>query len=112
MTAINKVRSQQIVIDLPTEEAEVWIRATLQRCVKNEHYETVQTVDRVGYIHRAASQIIMQMTTITDPVTGQQHTISGAGAYLLIRDMVSAWIVADRGGHINEHQDIIEGVAP
>jgi hypothetical protein len=52
--------------------------------------------------------IIMQMTTITDPVTGQQHTISGAGAYILIRDMVTAWIVQDRGGIINEHHDVIE----
>lgn len=109
MTTINKVRSQQIVIDLPTETAEVWVRATLQRCVKDEEtYETIQTVDRIGFVHRAASQIAMQMTTFTDPVTGQAHTISGAGAYILIRDLVSAWIIADRGGSLNEHADIIE----
>ena len=107
---MNKIRSQQITIDLPTETAEVWVRATLQRCVKDDAtYETVQTVDRVGFVHRAASEIIMQMTTIVDPVTGQQHTISGAGAYILIRDMVTAWIVQDRGGIINEHHDVIEG---
>lgn len=110
MTTINKVRSQQITIDLPTETAEVWVRATLQRCVKNaENYETVQTVDRIGFVHRAASQIVAQMTTFVDPVTGQQHTISGAGAYILIRDLVSAWIIADRGGALNDQADIIEG---
>jgi hypothetical protein len=106
---MKKIRSQQIIIDLPTEDAEVWVRATLQRCIKDDAtYATVQTIDRVGFVHRAASEIIMQMTTITDPVTGQSHTISGAGAYMLIRDMVSAWIIADRGGAINEHADIIE----
>lgn len=106
---MKKIRSQQIIIDLPTEDAEVWVRATLQRCIKDDAtYETVQTIDRVGFVHRAASDIVMQMTTIVDPVTGQSHTISGAGAYMLIRDMVSAWIVADRGGAINERADIIE----
>jgi hypothetical protein len=105
---MNKIRSQQITIDLPTETAEVWVRAALQRCVKDDDYKTVQTVDRVGFVHRAASEIIMQMVTFTDPVSLQEHTISGAGAYTLIRDMVSAWIIADRGGALNEHQDIIE----
>lgn len=106
---MNKIRSQQIVIDLPTEEAEVWVRATLQKCVKDADYQTVQTMDRVGHIHRSASQIVMQMTTFVDPVTQQQHTVSGAGAYILIRDLVSAWIIEDRGGALNEHNDIIEG---
>ncbi len=103
-----KIRSQQIVIDLPTETSEVWVRATLQRVIKDADYKTIQTIDRVGFVHRAASQISTQMTTITDPVTGEAHTISGAGAYILIRDMVSAWIITDRGGAINEHEDIIE----
>lgn len=104
----NKIRSQQITIDLPTETAEVWVRAALQRCVKDDDYKTVQTVDRVGFVHRAASEIVIQMVTFTDPVTGQQHTVSGAGAYILIRDFVTSWILADRGGALNEHQDIIE----
>lgn len=107
-TTTTKIRSQQIVIDLPTETAEVWVRATLQKCVKDTDYQTIQTVDRIGYIHRAASQIALQMVTFIDPVTQQEHTVSGAGAYTLIRDLVSAWIISDRGGALNEHQDIIE----
>jgi hypothetical protein len=104
----HKIRSQQITIDLPTETAEVWVRATLQRCIKDDNYKTIQTVDRIGFVHRAASEIAMQMTTFVDPVTQQSHTISGAGAYILIRDAVMNWILEDRGGTINEHQDIIE----
>lgn len=106
---MNKIRSQQIVIDLPVENAMPWVRATLQKCVKDSQYQTVQTVDRVGFVHRSLADFAAQMTTITDPVTGQTHTISGVAASLLIGAMVSAWIVADRGGSINEHDDIIEG---
>lgn len=106
---MNKVRSQQIIIDLPTETGEVWVRSALQRCVKDdETYQTVQVVDRIGYVHRAASQIALQMITFVDPVTQQTHTLSGAGAATLIREMVVSWIVQDRGGTINSHGDIIE----
>ena len=103
-----KIRSQKITIDLPTEEGEVWVRATLQRCIKDDDYKTIQVVDAVGFVHRSASETAIQMTTFTDPVTGVQHTVSGAGAYILIRDAVMAWILADRGGSLNEHGDIIE----
>jgi hypothetical protein len=105
---MKKIRSQQIVIDLPKEGAMPWVRATLQRCDKDENYQTVQTVDRVGFVHRSLADFAAQMTTITDPVTGQTHTLSGVAASLLIGDMVSEWIIEDRGGTINEHQDIIE----
>jgi hypothetical protein len=106
-----KIRSQQIVIDLPTEDGEVLVRSTLQKCIKDDDNKTVQVVDRVGYVHRPLSEIILQMVTFTDPVTQQTHTISGAGASILIRDMVMAWIVQDRGGVINEFGDIIEGAS-
>jgi hypothetical protein len=106
---IVKIRSQQITIDLPVEDALPWVRATLQRCIKDADYKTVQTIDRVGFVHRSAEQFAMQMTTVVDPLTGQQHTLSGVAVAILIRDMVSAWIVEDRGGVINEYQDIIEG---
>lgn len=106
---MNKIRSQQIVIDLPTEAGEVWVRSTLQKCIKDDAtYATRQVIDRVGYVHRAASEIAFQMITFTDPVTGQNLTVSGAGAATLIRDMVSSWILQDRGGVLNAHGDIIE----
>lgn len=106
---MNKIRSQQIVIDLPTESGEVWVRSTLQKCIKDDAtYQTTQVVDRVGYVHRAASNIAFQMITFTDPVTQQTVTVSGAGAATLIRDMVSTWIVQDRGGALNAYGDIIE----
>lgn len=104
-----KIRSQQITIDLPTEEAEVWVRATLQKCIKDEDYKTIQTMDRVGYTHRSLSNFIMQMTTIIDPVTQQTHTLSGAGIATIISQLICQWIVEDRGGVINDKGDVIEG---
>lgn len=106
---VTKVRAQHITIELPTEEAEVWVRATLQKCIKDESYNTIQTVDRVGYTHRSSSEFVMQMVTITDPVTQQSHTLSGAGIATIIRQLICQWMVEDRGGTINEHGDVIEG---
>lgn len=87
----------------------MWVRSTLQRCIKDPvTYQTVQMIDRVGYVHRSASGIATQMTTFTDPVTQEVHTISGAGVATLIRDLVVAWIIEDRGGALNHLNDIIE----
>jgi hypothetical protein len=105
---INKIRSQQIIIDLPTEDAPVWVQATLQKVIKDADYNTAQTIDRVGFVNRTFSDFMMQIVPVTDPVTGQSHVISGAAIALLIRDLVSTWIVEDRGGIINDKSDVIE----
>lgn len=105
---MKKIRAQQIVIDLPTEGAAIWVQATLQRCIKDQEYTTVQTVDRVGFVNRTFADFMQQMVTVTDPLTGQEHTVSGAAIAMLIRALVCTWIVEDRGGNLNEHGDVIE----
>lgn len=105
---IEKTRAQQITIDLPTEEAMVWVRAALQTVLKDEQYKTVQTIDRTAYSHRSMGEFALQMQTFTDPVTGQEHTLSGAGAAAAIGAFVRSWILTDHGGRINEHGDIVK----
>jgi len=105
---IKKIRAQHISIDLPNETGPVWIRAVIQTIFKNKSdYKTVQMVDRTGFLHREVNQIATQMTTITDPVTGQTIQVSGAAAAILIRKFITQWIVDDFGGEINEFGDII-----
>ncbi len=90
-----KVRAQQIVLDLPTEEAEVWIRAVVQTVFKDADYNTVQTVDRTASLHRRFSEFAMQVEAVQDPVTGQSLAISGAGLALAVSAFVKTWILAD-----------------
>lgn len=105
---MNKLRSKRITIELLTEDSPVWVRAELQRVVKDALYNTLQVVDGVGFVHREFSEFALQTIAITDPVTQQQVTVSGAGIALLIRDLVCQWMIADRGGSLNQFGDVIE----
>ena len=102
-----KIRTQQIVIDLPTETAEPWIRATLQEVFKNADWETKQTVDCFGAVHRHINEFATQVVTIEDPVLGTMVSISGAGLAIAITEMVTVWILQDiKNTRINEHNEI------
>jgi len=102
-----KLRSQKITIDLPTETSEVWVHAVLQTVFKDTDYRTIQTIDLTGHINRSISQFATQMESVTDPVTGQQVTMSGAGVATLIKQFIIKWIQEDNGGTLNEVGDLI-----
>ncbi len=107
---ITKYRAQQVTLDLPTEESEVWIRCMIQKVIKNDDYQTVQTIDRVSDIHRRFSEFMLQTQTLQDPVTGDTLEISGAGLGLAVSAFVKRWMLEDILGTINnEHGDIVKG---
>ena len=106
---IKKLRTQQIVMDLPTEEADVWIRAALQQVIKNDAYQTVQTIDRVGAVHRQLSSVLQQTVTVVDPFTGIPITLNGATIALALTKAVMHWILENNPDyHENEHGDLIK----
>jgi hypothetical protein len=107
---IEKIRAQQVTIDLPTEEAEPWVRAIIQRVMKNpETYQTVQTVDRVDAVHRRLSDFATMVQTFTDPVTGASVTLSGVGCGQAIIAFVKAWMLEDFFDYVeNTHGDIVK----
>jgi len=106
---LKKIRSQQITLDLPTEDAEVWVRAVLQAVYKNDDYQTAQTVDRTASLHRRFSEFAMQTETVTDPYTQATYTISGAGLALAVSTFVKTWILTDLPNTtLNAEGDIIE----
>lgn len=106
---ITKLRAQQITLDLPTENAEVWVQAVLQKVIKNDDYETVQTVDRVSAVHRLFGEFAVSSLTIFDPVIGQEITLSGAGLGIAVSEFVKQWMLADvPGTSLNQHGDIIK----
>ncbi len=106
---ITKLRAQQITLDLPTENAEVWVRAVLQKVIKDGDYQTIQTVDRVSAVHRVFSEFAVNSLTLFDPVQGKELTISGAGLGIAVSEFVKQWMLADvPGTSINQHGDIIK----
>ena len=105
---IEKTRAMRIEIDLPLEGAMPWVRAVLQTVFKDADYRTTQVVDRTGHVHRSLGEFAGQMQTITDPITGQQVTLSGAGAAAMISAFVSSWILTDMGGVVNDQGDIVK----
>lgn len=108
MTHTIKLRAQQIQIDLPVEGAYVWVRAILQRVVKNEDYQTIQTVDRVEQVNRMAENFQMEIRSFTDPVTGQQVTLSGAGLAMSVSEFCKGWMLQDiPNTALNDQGDVI-----
>lgn len=108
-----KLRAQHIAIDIPTETAEAWVSAVLQKVIKDDEYKTIQLVDRTDYLHRKFSEFALQMLPFTDPVTQQQITLSGAGLAVAISTFVKTWMLAGIHGTVeNAHGDIIKETTP
>lgn len=105
---ITKIRAQQIVLDMPTEAAEVWARVMVQKVVKDADYNTIQVIDRTGHIHREMSDFYGQIVTVIDPLSNAEVTVSGAAISAAMAEMVKAWMLAEHRGAVeNEYGDII-----
>ena len=104
-----KLRPSQIVLDTPVENADVFVRVTIQKVVKDGNYATVQTVDRVDAVNRTFAQYGTQTHTFTDPVLGTKHTLSGSGLGMAIGEFVKAWMLQDiEGTSRNARGDIVQ----
>ena len=90
---IKKIRVQKIEIDMPTETGEMWLRATLQFAYKNPDGSLRQVVDRVDFIYRSFTDFCTEQRTISDPVTGGEATLSGAGCAMMVKKFITNWIV-------------------
>lgn len=109
------LRTAKLVIDLPVPGAEPFIRGVIQKIVVDENDNVLQVIPRQDEWYRRSSRIVADMVTFTDPVTSQQHTLSGAGLQVAITEMVSKWIIEDKAKEgitcsVNEHgRLIVEG---
>lgn len=106
------IRTAKLTIDIPVPGAEPFISGILQKVVVNEFDEVVQVIPRQDNVYRRASKIALELTTITDPVTGQEITLSGAGMSVAITAAFCRWIIEDLAedgiaAHLNEHGRII-----
>lgn len=106
---IHKLRTMQITMELPTEASDVWLRAALQKVIKNNDYQTVQTIDAVDAINRQLSEILTEEITVTDPFTGIVHTLNCATLSIAITEIVKRWILFENPDyHENDQGDLIK----
>jgi len=109
-TSTKKLRAQRMTLDMPREGLPVWTNVTVQVVVKDADYQTVQIIDRVLNISRQFDEFAQNTVTITDPITGQPITLSGAGVGLAISEFVKGWMVQDiPNTSINAVGDVVQG---
>jgi hypothetical protein len=106
-----KLRAQKITLDMPREGQPVWADIVIQVCVKDDDYETIQVIDRRYKINRTFDDFAGSLVTFTDPVTGQQITLSGAGVGQGISELVRGWMLDELpGAVVNDRGDIVQEV--
>lgn len=94
-----KLRSQQLIIDMPKEGEEIWVHSILQKVEKDvETGEIINTTPRSGEIHKTVSEYQTTFFTFFDPVLQKEITISGAGIHMALAEAILGWIAEDFNG--------------
>jgi len=94
------LRAQQIIIDMPVAGQEPWISVVLQDVQTDANGVVIQTVDRVGIIHRPLSKVAAEIDSVIDPVLGgRSKKLTVAGTAALIKSAVVRWIGEDYGSY-------------
>jgi hypothetical protein len=105
-----KLRTQQIVIDIPKTTAEPWFTMIVQRLILDDDGAVIQIVGRERQFNRRFSKVMMETADIQDPVTGLVGTISVAGAAQLLTSLITTWLLEEYpGATVNGNNDVIDG---
>ena len=105
-----KLRTQQIIIDIPKSSAEPWFTMVVQRIYKDDEGNITQIVGREKQINRRFTKVMLETATISDPVTGYEGTISVAGAAQLLTSLISTWLLEEYpNATLNDTNDVIDG---
>lgn len=105
---IRRLRTQQIIIDLPTPDSEAWIHLEIQQVDTDpETGETVNLVDRWGRISKKISDVALEVIHYDDQVLQHEDYMSTLGLSNAITVMAIKWIVEKYGGEVDEHGYII-----
>ena len=104
-----KLRSQQIIIETPREDAEAWVHIIVQEVVKDEDGKVLNIIPRSNQIHKTATEIAFETYLFDDPILGKTgETISGVGLYNAIASCVRLWMIEKFGGVVIDDELIIE----
>ena len=93
-----KLRTQQVIIDMPKEGQDIWMHITLQRVDKDEDGNIVNVNPRNEQIHKVASKMATDIYTFFDPIQQKEMTISGAGIHMAMAEAILGWTAEDFDG--------------
>lgn len=97
-----RIKVQQIIIDLPKDEQEIWIHIATAKLTYDDEGNIISTVPRNGYISRPFKKVAMEMFDLIDPVLDLNHKISGVGLNLAVSNAALKWVAEDMGGTLTE----------
>ena len=93
-----KLRTQQVIIDMPKEGQDIWLHVTLQKVDKDDEGNTVNVCPRTEQIHKVVSEYQADTFTFYDPVLGKTNTVSGAGIHMALAEAILGWTAEDFNG--------------
>ena len=94
-----KLRTQQVIIDMPKEGEDIWLHVTLQKVDKDtETGKIINTSPRNNEIHKTVSKYQADLFTFFDPVQQKEITISGAGMHMAFAEAILGWTAEDFNG--------------
>ncbi len=93
-----KLRTQQVIIDMPKEGQDIWLHVTLQKVDKDDDGNTVNVSPRNEQIHKVVSAYQADTFTFFDPVLQKETTISGAGIHMALAEAILGWTAENFNG--------------
>lgn len=94
------LRLQQITIDVPRNTSEPFIHLYIQKVVRDDTNNDIQTIDRYHQVHKKLYDVLLDTTNVSDLVTGATFDISVAGVSEAIKEMTLMWMQTTFGGTI------------
>lgn len=105
---IRRLRTQQIIIDLPRTEAEPWIHLIVQLVDTDEDTgEDINVVDRYGRVSKKLSEVATDIIQYEDAVLQHSDNMSTLGLSDAISRMAVTWIIGKYGGAVDERGYIV-----
>ena len=102
-----KLRTQQIIIEMPRTTSEPFINITIQRIELDENGNEANVVDRWGHIYKRLSLTALEVVPYFEVVPWEVGSISVFGIADAIKEVASAWIIQKYGGVQQPNGDII-----
>ena len=102
-----RLRSQQITIDLPKPDSEVWVNLIVQQVEEDDEGNVLNLADRMDTLNKRLHAVGLESVTFQDPVTQQNHTISVYGLAQAITVAASHWIAEKHNAVVDEEGLII-----
>lgn len=104
---IVRLRTQQIIIDLPKLDAEPWVKLTVQRLEMDDQGKVLNTVDRWGTVNKKLSDVALQIHQYKEILPLAEGHISVFAISDAIESVAVAWVQEKFGGVVNEAGELI-----